>query len=61
MKYYTIDKMTYQSVMIFLIITTTFIVTTVLTEFLNDVKTTLSQIQNVQKSITVTITHNKGK
>lgn len=61
MKYYTIDKMTYQSVMIFLIITTTFIVSSVLTEFLNDVKTTLSQIQNVQKSITVTITHNKGK
>lgn len=61
MKYYTIDKMTYQSVMIFLIITTTFIVTTVLTEFLNDVKTTLSQVENVSKSITVTITHNKGK
>lgn len=61
MKYYTIDKMTYQSVMIFLIITTTFIVSSVLTEFLNDVKTTLSQVENVSKSITVTITHNKGK
>lgn len=61
MKYYSVDAMTYKSVMIFLIITSTFIVTSTLTEFLNDVKSTLSQIQNVSKSVTVTITTNQGK